>query len=1388
MPDFMSVCMTTGKNGIEIFPKFLVKTPKDLMIQGGDFYAVWCEDKGLWSTNEDDVRIIVDRELDKYAEKYKDSANNVHIKYFWDADSGIVDKWHKYCQRQLRDSFKPLDESLTFSNTEVKKTDYVSKRLPYPLEEGEPVAWNSLVGVLYSPEEKHKIEWIIGAIVSGDSKKMQKFAVLYGAMGTGKSTIIDIVEWLFEGYYGVFDAKALGSSSDQFALESFRDNPLVAIQHDGDLSRIEDNTRLNSLVSHEKMRVSEKYKRTYSNAFKSFLIMGTNKPVKITDAKSGLIRRLIDISPTGNKVPRKEYDRLKAQIKFELGKIATYCLDIYKSDPSYYDDYVPVKMLGASNDFYNFVDDQFVYFQREKDITLKSAWELYKNWCDDAKITFPFSLRIFKEEFKNYFTEFKDRVTLEDGTRVRNMYLGFREDKFKNSSEEKVEKTEKARKTPKKNESWIVLKEQHSLLDDIFKGCPAQYATEAGKPKQAWSKVKTTLLDISTDKLHYVLTPKDETHIFIDFDKRDKDGTKSLELNIEAASKFPKTYAEVSQGGQGLHLHYIYEGDRSELSSLYDDGIEVKTCIGDSPIRRRVSLCNNLPVAKIATGLPLKEVKKVEDFRIKNEQHLRTMIRKCLNKEVHPDTTSNVNFIATLLHDAYESGVPYDVTDLRNVICAFAAGSTNQAEQNLKTVLKMEFKSIEDSPPPETKEAEIVFFDVEVFKNLFVVCWKKRGKENPVIKMINPRPVDIEDLMKYRLVGFNNRKYDNHILYARLMGYSNEALYDLSHRIVTGLEKNVFFSDAYGISYTDVYDFCSEKKGLKKWEIELGLYHVELSFSWDEPVSESLWNTVADYCANDVIATEAVFEHRYSDFIAREILADLSGLTVNDTNNQHTTRIIFGGNRNPQSEFNYRFMGIPTSEVNGCLEVPGMDCNWDYTVFKDGKPWFPNYTFTKDDKGHWVSAYRGKEVGEGGYVYAEPGMYENVALLDIASMHPSSIIAENLFGDTYTARFKQIKDIRIYIKHKEFDKVREMFDGKLAKYLTDAKSAKALSNALKIPINSVYGLTAARFSNAFRDPRNMDNIVAKRGALFMVNLLYEVQARGFTVAHIKTDSIKIPNATPEIIQFVNDYGKMYGYDFEHEATYEKMTLVNDAVYIAHYLDPEECKKLYGYIPEKNAAKDKLIEEGKWHDGWTATGKQFAVPYVFKTLFSHEAIEFGDKCETINVTNSALYLDMNDNYVDVTAQEKELEKIRKVKMIDGTKVDYMSPKAHLTDEERAEIQEKVDILTESISHGHNYQFVGRVGLFTPVVKGGGDLLRKTDTGYAFAAGTKGYRWLDASIAKDSDDIEIDISYYRKLVDDAVDTIRETRKKQLEIELLYEPDDNQVENDVRAFIPA
>ena len=403
MLDFLMISTRTGKRGVtEIYPKFIIKRSSDLMIRGGDFYAIWVEDRGLWSTDEQDVIQMIDRELDIYAEKNKEKFDGTpRVLHMWDNESGMIDSWHKYCQTQSRDNFHMLDEKLIFSNAETNKKDYASKRLPYPLEPGECPAYEKLISTLYSPEERHKIEWAIGSIVSGDSKKIQKFMVLYGAAGTGKSTILNIIQQLFDGYYSVFDAKALGSSSNSFALEAFKTNPLVAIQHDGDLSKIEDNTRLNSLVSHELMTVNEKFKTTYSNRFKAFLFMGTNKPVKITDGRSGLIRRLIDVSPSGNKLGTREYKAAVKQIGFELGAIAYHCQEVYLNDPGAYDDYIPVTMLGASNDFYNFIIDSYHIFKKENGTTLKAAWEMYKTYCEEAKVSYPYSQRNFKEELKN---------------------------------------------------------------------------------------------------------------------------------------------------------------------------------------------------------------------------------------------------------------------------------------------------------------------------------------------------------------------------------------------------------------------------------------------------------------------------------------------------------------------------------------------------------------------------------------------------------------------------------------------------------------------------------------------------------------------------------------------------------------------------------------------------------------------------------------------------------------------------------------------------------------------------------------------------------------------------------------------------------------------------
>ena len=177
----MTISTRPTKSGqIEVFPKFRTyPKSKDLMIRGGDFYAVWVEELGLWSTDEVDVMKMIDRDLDIFVKEHRDFVGATpKILYMWDAESGMVDKWHKFCQKQVRDSFHMLDENIVFSNSEINKKDYASKRLNYPLEPGSIEAYDKLISTLYSEEERHKIEWAIGAIVTGDSKTIQKFMVL----------------------------------------------------------------------------------------------------------------------------------------------------------------------------------------------------------------------------------------------------------------------------------------------------------------------------------------------------------------------------------------------------------------------------------------------------------------------------------------------------------------------------------------------------------------------------------------------------------------------------------------------------------------------------------------------------------------------------------------------------------------------------------------------------------------------------------------------------------------------------------------------------------------------------------------------------------------------------------------------------------------------------------------------------------------------------------------------------------------------------------------------------------------------------------------------------------------------------------------------------------
>ena len=1136
-----------------VYPDFVYNKVEDLVCKGGDMYAFWYG--GKWNDSLNDLITIIDNDTLQTRDKYLEKSPELKIKALLlnSHKSRLMETFRTYTKLSNQ-SNELFNTRIIFSNEEVKREDYATTQLSYTPSKGPTPAFDEMFDLLYDQVELEKILWFIGALLTNSMSKIEKFMFLYGGKGAGKGTIIKVIMMLFEGYYGTISLHTLTSGSE-FATSQIKEVPLL-IDADADLSKIKNDTNLLKITAHEPVNVNIKYKQTYDVTFKGLLIAASNQRYKVRNVDSGITRRAVVVEPTNLTHPTKRYFELMEQIKFELPHIAKKAMDLFtEKGPFYYEDYINVDMASATDHVYSFVRE--TYKQLGDPSTLKRAAELYKLYLEDIGFETRGYKRIIKEELKRYFFEFHEQRRVED-VMLSNVYTGF---KYNLVFPERKQDTRESKKYGESQIDTLLeqlqLNDQKSIFDSIAADYPAQLTTSRGTPIYKWDNVDTTLKDIDTKLLHYVRLPIH--HIVVDLDIKKK-GEKDLESNLRKALSFPPTYTELSKSGAGVHLHYIYEGDPTVLESIYEEDVEIKVFTGKTALRRRLTKCNTIPLAYISSGLPTKRKEGVNMYQEVeiiswNEKKMRTAVKNNLMKKYHANTKPSVDFIAHIFSEAEKQGIKYDLRDMRQDILLFAATSSNQADACISIVSKINYTTIDDDDQDSFQQdnraiekEDLYFFDLEVYPNLLLLGWKKYGKDQPITKLRNPSPEQIEAFLKLPLVGFNNRRYDNHILYARLLGEDNLSIFRQSQRIINK-ESGAFYGAAYELSYADIYEYSSTKQSLKKWEVQLGITHHEMDLPWDQPVSEEDILRIESYLDDDVLATEATFEATIHDYKARLILAELSGLSINAKTQDHAAAFLFGSDKRPQDKF----------------------------VYTDLSTIFPGYKYE-----FGKSTYKGEDPSEGGRVYAEPGIYSNVAVLDIESMHPNSLINLNYFGP-YTARFAELVKTRLAIKHGDLDFARKAFDGKLAKFISEKDGAKGLGYALKIIINIVYGMTSAKYENKFRNKSNVDNIVAKRGALFMIDLQKAVQEKGFTVAHIKTDSIKIPNPTKEIIDFVHEFGSKYGYTFEQEATYDVFALVNKSVYISK-------------------EKDK---DGK--DNYTAVGKEFAEPFVYKTLFTKQKL-------------------------------------------------------------------------------------------------------------------------------------------------------------------------------------
>ena len=165
------------------YADFEVVRSKDLMVRGKSFYAVWDNARGLWSQDAYLLRQLVDEDVSRYSTEC-----DAHPLLLRSSDTGRWDKLQQYI-RNLPDNSIELDCRLTFASQITRRDDYASKRLSYDLRDDTPESYESLVSTLYDPRERAKLEWAIGSVLAGETRLIQKFIILYGPPGSGKSTI-----------------------------------------------------------------------------------------------------------------------------------------------------------------------------------------------------------------------------------------------------------------------------------------------------------------------------------------------------------------------------------------------------------------------------------------------------------------------------------------------------------------------------------------------------------------------------------------------------------------------------------------------------------------------------------------------------------------------------------------------------------------------------------------------------------------------------------------------------------------------------------------------------------------------------------------------------------------------------------------------------------------------------------------------------------------------------------------------------------------------------------------------------------------------------------------------------------------------------------------------
>lgn len=422
-------------------------------------------------------------------------------------------------------------------------------------------------------------------------------------------------------------------------------------------------------------------------------------------------------------------------------------------------------------------------------------------------------------------------------------------------------------------------------------------------------------------------------------------------------------------------------------------------------------------------------------------------------------------------------------------------------------------------------DMEYLAYDIEVFKEDALVVFKDLDKNT--VAIFHNDFTGVDELIRGKtLISYNGYYYDDFILTAMINGHSVFQIKELNDRIISGQRCYKIHKDINSLDCFQQIDVSMP--GLKKIEGNFGKSIVESSidFNIDRKLTpEELEETIA-YCSYDVDSTIDIFKIREkSYFTPKRSIVDLLGDDQKDKAQRWNTTTISANvlTRKPMPKW-------------ADVRLGELDNDGNFEILKKAPPEAVELWLNKD-KGKYTHKEFGCDIEFAfGGLHGVPSngqkRFENVKLLDVASLYPNIIMKLNGLGQA-TETYRGIVEKRLSVKH----------------------SDKTLSDALKLVINSCYGLLNNQYSVLF-NPK-----AAKSVCIYGQIILYDLCKRlapTCKLININTDGVAFTTNSDEYINVWREWENDYGFVLE-EDRFDLFIQKDVNNYVATIGDQIKCK-------------------------------------------------------------------------------------------------------------------------------------------------------------------------------------------------------------------------------------